>query len=379
MKTKLRWKEIRIVVGIYFCKIFSEVFPQKHWVICERGTDARDNGYWFYQYMKATHPEQKVYYIIDRVSADYDRVKADAVALGSLKNYWVVASARKRISTHYASGIPIVSEKLFRFCGLHKNFCFLQHGVIKDDLIGLHRQNAPMELFICGAKPEYDYVLENFGHSGQVVQYTGLARFDQLHHVKAKKQILVMPTWRMYIRSRAEFLASDYFARWQGLLENRTLIQQLETENMELIFYVHYEMQKYLDCFHSPCERIILAKFDDYDVQTLLKESAVLVTDYSSVFFDFAYMRKPVVYYQFDEEAFYDKHYKRGYFEYRQMGFGEVSTREEETVEHLLRICQNKMQLAPRYLERIENFFPLYDTNNCKRIYELITKDQNEE
>ena len=111
----------------------------------------------------------------------------------------------------------------------------------------------------------------------------------------------------------------------------------------------------------------------------MLKESVLLITDYSSVFFDFGYMRKPVVYYQFDEDVFYSKHYKKGYFDYRQMGFGDVSTSEDDAIVSLLRICQNGMRLEPKYLERIKNFFPLYDTNNCKRIYDVIAKDNNEE
>lgn len=378
MKIKLRWKEFRIAACIYICKFFSLLFPQNHWVICERGTDARDNGYWFYKYIKENHPEQKAYFIIDQSSEDYGKVKEDAVDFGSLKSYWILTSAKKRISTHYGSGLPIVSEKLFRFCRLDQNFYFLQHGITKADLVNLYRNRAPMEMFVCGAKPEYDYVLKQYGHSDQVVRYTGFARFDQLHNTQTKKQILVMPTWRIYIRSKEDFLKSEYFARWQSFLDNPKLMERLESDDMELIFYVHYEMQRFVDCFVSHSERISLAKFANYDVQTLLKESAVLVTDYSSVFFDFAYMKKPVVYYQFDEEAFYGRHYKKGYFDDRLMGFGDVSTQEEEAVESLLRICQNNMQLDPRYLQRIEHFFPLHDTNNCKRIYEWIAKDQNE-
>lgn len=375
MKVKLRWQELRIALCIWICRFFSLIFPQEHWVICERGTDARDNGYWFYKYMKAKHPEQKLYYIIDPLSADYVKVKEDAVDFGTLKSYWILASAKKQISTHYGSGLPVDSVKFFRLCGMSDNFYFLQHGVIMNNLVNLYRNNAPMALFACGAKPEYDYVLKNYGHSDQVIRYTGLARFDQLHNVQSKKQILVMPTWRIYLRSRESFMKSDYFAHWQSFLNNRKLIEQLEMENMDLIFYVHYEMQKYLECFTSGSDHIVLAKFEDYDVQTLLKESAVLVTDYSSVFFDFAYMRKPILYYQFDEELFFDKHYKRGYFDYHQMGFGDVSVREDEAVECLLRICGRNMQIEPHYLQRIACFFPLYDTNNCQRIYECIAKD----
>ena len=35
------------------------------WLICERGTEARDNGYWMFKYIREKHPEQKIYYIID--------------------------------------------------------------------------------------------------------------------------------------------------------------------------------------------------------------------------------------------------------------------------------------------------------------------------
>ena len=59
-------------------------------------------------------------------------------------------------------------------------------------------------------------------------------------------------------------------------------------------------MQRFLDEFTTCSERIIIADWKKYDVQGLLKESALLITDLSSVFMDFAYMRKPMIYYQFD-------------------------------------------------------------------------------
>ena len=58
-------------------------------------------------------------------------------------------------------------------------------------------------------------------------------------------------------------------------------------------------------------------------------DCALLVTDYSSVFFDVAFLRKPVVYYQFDEEEFRKYHYQKGYFDFRRDGFGPVCTTQE--------------------------------------------------
>ena len=47
----------------------------------------------------------------------------------------------------------------------------------------------------------------------------------------------------------------------------------------------------------------------------------MLITDYSSVYFDIAYMRKPIIFYQFDEEEFRRKHYQRGYLREENLGY----------------------------------------------------------
>lgn len=367
--------EIRVIICYWMGCALSGFRTKKHWVITERGYEARDNAYFMYQYIKRVHPEQRVYYLIDRNSADYDRVKEDSVQFGSLKSYILLASAEKLISTHYSSGIPIMSTKLFRLLGLHKKLYFMQHGITKDDLPTLYGSNAPMRLFICGAKPEYEYVKQHFGHPEGVVQYTGLARYDRLQDASKRHQILVMPTWRQYVTNEQAFLASDYFKYWQSLLQNPQLIEALEQTQTRLLFYVHYEMQPYAHFFSSQSEQIVIAKFEEYDVLTLLKESALLVTDYSSVFFDFAYMGKPVVYYQFDEEEYHKGHYNQGYFDYRTMGFGKVCVCEEDVVSALLKVMDQGMQQEKRYADRVEAFFPIRDTNNCQRIYQCIVGD----
>lgn len=375
MNLQNRFKQIKTLSLIHLFQAVAPVFGPKCWVICERGTDARDNGYCFYRYMKANHPEQKIYYIVDKKSPDYPKVAADAVALGSLKNYWVVASAEKLISTHYATGIPVqYNMKLFRLCGLHKKFYFLQHGVIMNR-VPLTGRSAPMRIFFCGAKPEYDFIHGEFGYPDGVVRYTGLARFDQWHDCTPKRQILVMPTWRSYLRTEEQFRLSEYYAKWQGFLGNARLCAMLEAEQTTLIFYAHPEMQPYLHHFSSKSRYIRIATEEDFPIQTLLKQSCVLLTDYSSVNFDFAYMGKPVVYYQFDESTFFDSHYHRGYFDYEKMGFGPVCRDEAELINRLLELSRENWRIRSQYLARTDAFFPLRDKNNCQRIYEAIVED----
>lgn len=367
-----RFHQIKIIMMMVFFRICGSFILTKPWVLIERGDDARDNAYFFYRYLKKNHPEQKVYYIIDKNSPDYYKVKENAVHFGSIKNYWAVAIADKIISSHGYTGMPNMTRKLFHFLRMHEKYYFLQHGVIKDDLPSLHYDQMGVRLFICGAKPEYEYVREEFGYPPGSVQYTGLARYDTLHDVKTKNQILIMPTWRMYITDEKNFLESEYYRQWNRVLTDSGLAEYLEKNDLSAIFYPHYEVQKYLRCFRTASDRIILADFANYDVQTLLKESKLLVTDYSSVFFDFAYMRKPVVYFQFDQHEFFSRHYGRGYFSYQTMGFGPVTEHVETTVEAIIQSAEYGFLSTDTYRKRMEAFFPLYDQKNCERIYDAV-------
>lgn len=370
---KVRIKQLKTLVFLKVLSFFALFQKKNCWVISERGKDARDNGWHFYKYLKTYHPEIKVYYIIDKKSADYERVKEDAVQYGSLKNYWVVAKAKRIISSHVATCVPYLVGRPWKYSGLGKKFYFLQHGVIPNRLTSLFCENAPMRLFVCGAKPEYEYIRDTYGHEENVVQYTGLARYDNLHDIKTKKQILIMPTWRRFIQTKGDLLNSKYFQEWNSLLKDERLIESLKKNGYELFFYPHYEIQKYIDCFDNNGNSFVkIADFQHYDVQTLLKESALLITDYSSVFFDFAYMRKPVLYFQFDKEEFYGQHYQEGYFNCEQMGFGEVCYNIDQVVGNLITQIENKLLVKPLYEERMKSFFPLHDNKNCERIFNAI-------
>lgn len=375
-KTRLRLQEAVIVAKYGLCALGARFVKRDHWVLCERGDDARDNGYAFYRYLVKEHPEQQVYYLIDKNSPDWQRVCPNGVPLGSWRGYWLLATTPRLVGTHYGSGLPLRSTKLFRLLRLDRKFYFLQHGITKNHLRQLYAPTAPMRLFVCGAKPEYDFLHAVSRHPEGVVRYTGLARFDWLHRFTVKRQLLVMPTWRSYITSEEEFLSSRFFTAWQKLLEDPRLLACLRQQELTLVFYPHYGMQPYIRHFSEVSDRVVIADFAHYDVQTLLKESALLVTDFSSVFFDFAYMQKPVVYYQFDEEEFYSRHYERGYFDYHTMGFGPVCAEHETLVETLLQLCRWNLTLEESYRRRIQGFFPLHDTNNCQRIYEIIRGDE---
>lgn len=390
IKNGLRWRARlaakAVLDGIElmkFCALYPIALFYRNrgvWIIADRGTDAGDNGFHLFRYLRAQDPSRPVYFIISKASADLKKAApcGNIIYHRSLKHYLYFIAADVRISSHFMGCSPRRDfyARNRRFLPLPGKTVFLQHGVIQCDLKALYADKTKLDLFICGAGPEYDYVRTQFGYRHGEVRYTGLARYDQLHAFKTKKQILIMPTWRMsvvnYGYGGGAVAETEYMKRWNALLNHTRLLAAADRAGVTLLFYPHYELQKYRDQFVSACSRVIIADPAQYDVQTLLKESALLVTDYSSVHFDFGYMKKPCLYYQFDPEDFFGRHYGRGYFDFQTMGFGEVTENEEELVDLILEAIEHGFPEKETYRQRCAAFFPLHDQNNCRRIYDEI-------
>ena len=102
----------------------------------------------------------------------------------------------------------------------------------------------------------------------------------------------------------------------------------------------------------------------------MFRDASLMVTDYSSVFFDFAYLKKPVLYYQ--NESFDDFHYGKGYFDYETMAFGEIVHNEDDLVKMIMEYVENDCKMKDKYKSRVDKFFKFNDRNNRKRLYDWI-------
>ncbi len=351
------------------------------WLVSERGIDARDNGYWFFRYLREKHPQVNTCFVIDPSSPDYEKVNAlgDTVPLRSIRHYLMYLAADALISTHVQPASPdLVTYYHLRQAGIcpRGRQIFLQHGIIKDNMRWLWYPHLKVDFFASGGKMEYDYLSSTYNHPPGVVQYTGLCRYDNLTRGRGSRssnEILVMPTWRGATYPQGEnFCGTAYYQHYQSLLENPGLLKLLEERDMKLIFYPHIEMQKELDRFRSSSPRVVLAGWRDYDVQSLLMGCRVLITDYSSVFFDVGYMEKPVIYYQFDYGEYRKYSYQEGYFSYDKHGFGPVVKTEEALMKALMTCAGNGFRMEKEYHDRLDAFFPIRDENNCRRTYEAI-------
>lgn len=369
-------------------KVYIFFAKKDIWLICEDRNEARDNGFCFFKYLNEKQPQITSYYAIDYKSKDYEKVKkiGKTIRYGSLKHWILYFNSKYNISSQ-KSGKPDAAIcyilEVYRI--IKSKSIFLQHGITINKAKWLFYDNTRMRLFICGAKPEYEYIKKYFGYPEENVKYLGFNRFDDYHNIEVnKKQILLMPSWREWIASKNEyskkyedttdFTKTEYFQKYQQLINNKNLIDFLEQKDLVLYFYPHRNMQKYIEFFNTNNDRIKIVTSSEAEIRNLLIKSAVMITDFSSVAMDFAYMKKPVIYYQFDEKRFREAQYEEGYFDYRQSGLGKVFNKEEEVIEELKRLYENDLKMSENFERAHKNFFTLYDDKNNERIFNEISK-----
>jgi len=386
----------REIFMISYYKILSLFFKNKNkfkdsWLICERGIEAKDNGYHFFKYMRENHPEKKVYYLIDfSQKFDYEKVigLGNIIQYNSFEHKMATFFASYLLSTHIGFMTPW-SYLLYKKIFLHKKrtkFVLLNHGITKEDMSKLFNKcKTGIDLFVTANQLDYNEIsdYQKYGYKKEEVLLTGYARYDNWHDFKTKRQIVFMPTWRNYLVNRhlykknspaikKNFVQSSYFQHIESFLNNEKLKDLLNENNIEFIFYPHYEMQKALPLFNITNPKITIASKETHDIPALLKESSLMISDYSGVGFDFAYMYKPLIYYQFDKEEYYSKHYLKGNFDMENDSLGYVVLTEKELINTIENVIKNNFQPEKKYVERIREFFTFHDNKNCERIYNAI-------
>ncbi len=379
---------IRILYHIARC------FKRKElWIVSDRPTVANDNGEAFFRYLAEISPENIHYeFVINKGCPDAKRMKqfGKVVYFNTLKyklhfllaDNVISSQANEFILNAYSKENNLYIRDLCTF-----NFIFLQHGITKDNLSKwLQKKNKKIDLFITAAKPEQQSIINGaYGLDESKVVLTGFSRFDRLYDKKSnlKKQILVMPTWRRSISESYDkdtnsvyydkFNETEYFKFFNNLINDEKLLKAMKKHGYTGKFCLHPIHSKQTVDYNGNDVFSIVSGTVDY--QSLFTESALMITDYSSTFFDFCYLQKPVIYAQFDREDFYKGQvYDEGYFEYKRDGFGPVCETYEQIMETLIKAIMNGCKLDDEYKNRIENFYAYHDNKNCERIYNEICK-----
>jgi len=375
--------------------ILKPFYRKEIWIISDRRNTAGDNGMHLFKYLCEKEKSKNIqpYFTVDKNSVDYGKMKqiGKTVAINSLMYKLLFLMSEKFISSQADNWAfdTFGDDEIYYRNLLKFDFIFLQHGITHNDVSSwLHKLKKNIKKFITASELEYNSIVNgSYGYTSREVVLTGFPRYDNLLDEK-ENIIAIMPTWRSNLVGKYDktamireynklFVKSDYFKFFSELLRDRKLIEKLERYGYKIEFVLHpATLTQVVDFKNIENEYISILK-EGIDYQEIFKKSALLVTDYSSVAFDFAYLRKPVMYSQFDFEAFYAQHvHDKGYFDYARDGFGPVTDTYEDTINKIIGFIENDCKIDDMYLERINKFYKFNDRNNCKRVYDAILNDK---
>lgn len=366
--------------AMIFRLIYLILYPlmkgKEIWMVMDRKTMADDNAEHFFKYALRQDNSIKKFFVLHNSSVDFKRItelfRGHVLDCESVKHRFYYMFASKLISSQGSEFDlnPFLKKNFPLMAGpSNLDFYFLQHGVIKDNMSSwLRKYDRNPKLIVSTTKLEYESLFdEGYNYGDKVIQLLGIPRYDNLNNQGLKKQIVIMPTWRNYLTNREELVDSYYFKNFNSLINNEKLISHAKENGYEIIFKPHPELTPYLDLF----DKNDYVKIDlDSRYQDIFNESSLMVTDYSSIFFDFAYLKKPLIYYQYANDYHYDA--ENGYFHYETMGFGPVIDNEEDLVSKIIEYIDNGCRMEELYINRVDEIFTFHDHSNSKRCYDWI-------
>ncbi len=369
----------------------KEKLDKNIWLFSDRTNRGDDNGEVLFQYV-CENPIDGVepYFVVDEDTDDWNRMQKFGKVVAPFSREHKLLFLLNEYSLSSQANAAVVNpfgkyEYLYRDLMYDKKLVFLQHGITKDNQSKwLNKYNRNLYGFIVTTKPEYDSVFEyDYYYKPEKVWLTGMPRYDRLYHDE-KNYITVMPTWRKSLSAGTdekgvwilgdEFKDSEYFKFYNDLLNDERLLKAADEYGYKVCFMPHPNTIAGIDMFdHNPKVEFMDMSFSYRDI---FAQTDLMVTDYSSVAFDFAYLRKPIVYAQFDKESFFngEHSYTEGYFDYERDGFGEVEYTLDTVINRVIEYMKTGCTIKPEYEQRINNTFAFNDKNCCKRVIEFINK-----
>jgi len=354
------------------------------WLTFDKLYKGGDCGEYFYKYVTGRKEDGiSPVYVIKKDVPDYERLCREGYRPA------VYRSWKQRMCYLYASMVFGTHSGVPSFCGFNQweirfvqdrlrsvNAC-IQHGLSVQDLrADSNRVVNNNKRYYCASRYEVDNLSKPaYDYCPETLRLTGIPRYDGLMPQDGR-QILIAPTWRSYLAMHSvmgqtrpynpEFKNTEYYRIYQAFVEHEKLGETARQMGYQIVYLLHPVISAQKKDFR-PAQGVEILSALEADYEELLTQSSLMVTDYSGVQFDFAYMRKPVVY--FHPPAL-PPHYEEGGFFYETQGFGEICTGIDELAETLCNYMRDGCRLKDFYRRRQDDFFAYQDFESCKRIYE---------
>lgn len=267
---------------------------------------------------------------------------------------------------------------------VHYKLIYLpQNVLLAHQPLTLSEDRTLADNIVISTSYEANLLQAEYGYNSKQIITSGMARLDRIELGKeAKSKVLYAPSWRAHLVEKADIgryeakhgsLAVSQF--WNGtksFLSDPRLLRLLKRKNFVLDIKLDPQFRVYRDAF---------AQFENEQIRIVDKvietDYRMLITDYSSRSFDFAYMKRPVIYFIPDEKEF-----TAGLHEFRKLdmpieekGFGPVTKSTDGLIDELELSLERQCVLVAPYSSRADQFFFHYDTSNRERLYQVLISD----
>jgi hypothetical protein len=359
------------------------------WLFMDRDVEADDNAEHLCRHVLRRHPEIPAWFVLRPDSPDWPRLKAEGFRLvphGSLRHQILLLNCERLISSGFTKAVLYLPPRLCRHV-----FACLGHGVTRGDNAAVVNRR-PVAFWPMSTRRELEYVTAEdspFKLTPKEARLTGLPRFDALRRMAGRgpgRRILFMPTWRRYLLEEREegdavrpagagFEDSAYAKAVWSFLESERLADLLARYGCGLDFFPHIHLRRHFSGKTFPPGVTLAERAGGRSIQDFLREARIVVTDYSSIAFDAAFLGRALIYWQFDRNAADGgDHYAQGYFDYERDGFGPVAETPDQLFEALEDLLERNGERGAEYAERAERTFCFWDDKNCERVYAAIAE-----
>lgn len=219
------------------------------------------------------------------------------------------------------------------------------------------------------------------------VKITGYPKYDSLFmnnlknikinnfFLEYKKKGFKLGLYAPTYRKKLEFDIVNY------LIQNLNIINKRLRE-MKIILAIRLHPANFKEITIEPSRenfiksniRIINDTEIEQDIYSILSIFDFLITDYSSIFFDYLLLDRPIIFTPFDIEQ-YIQNNDQFLYDYKKITPGPKARDWNEVLEYIHEI-NDITNTYQKEREKIRNIFHRYvDGNNCKRVYEMIIKE----
>ena len=386
-------KDFLMNIVIFFYKLFCRIFTFKpNWIVFESSLfrNYTGNPRYIYEKMVELGLDQK--YKLFWIFKDLDDARLDLIP----GEFTPIKYKTFKFFKVFASASFIVSDsRLPKYLYKKKKCTYIQtwHGTplkklaldmkaidmggsndIKTYHKNFKKSSSLWDLFISQNPFSSETFHRCFAYDGPMLEI-GYPRNDklvettpsQIYELKRKMQlplnkkiILYAPTWRdnqFYKQGEYKFASAMDF----------DLLREKLSDDYVMIVKYHYLIKDSVDW--SKYEGFVYQYGEECDIADLYLVSDMLITDYSSVMFDYSVLRRPMIFFAYDIDEYMND--LRGfYFDFRAEAPGPIVENNDDLVDAILNYS------ADEWSEKAQAFYHKYnpwDTGEASaKVVELI-------